>query len=73
MFDFAWARAYERVGRRYYPKLTLAAPFTPATGPRLLVRPDLRRAARCAERLLQELERYAHGHAPLERARAVPR
>ena len=38
VFDFAWARAYERVGRRYYPKLTLAAPFTPATGPRLLVR-----------------------------------
>src|SRR2546430_16741066 len=42
VFDFAWARAYERVGRRYYPKLTLAAPFTPATGPRLLVRADLR-------------------------------
>ena len=40
VFDFAWARAYERVGRRYYPKLTLATPFTPATGPRLLTRPD---------------------------------
>jgi len=38
VFDFAWARGYERLGRRYYPKLTLAAPFTPATGPRLLVR-----------------------------------
>ena len=23
VFDFAWARAYERVGRRYYPKLTV--------------------------------------------------
>ena len=45
VFDFAWARAYERIGRRYYPKLTVAAPFTPATGPRLLVRPDLDRAA----------------------------
>ncbi len=45
VFDFAWARAYERVGRRYYPKLTLAAPFTPATGPRLLVRADLDRGA----------------------------
>jgi hypothetical protein len=62
VFDFAWARAYERVGRRYYPKLTLAAPFTPATGPRLLTRPDLDAGA-VAERLLQELERYAHGHA----------
>jgi uncharacterized protein len=45
VFDFAWARAYERIGRRYYPKLTLAAPFTPATGPRLLTRPDLNAAA----------------------------
>jgi predicted N-acyltransferase len=62
VFDFAWARAYERIGRRYYPKLTLAAPFTPATGPRLLTRPDLNAAA-LRERLLQELERYAHGHA----------
>jgi uncharacterized protein len=62
VFDFAWARAYERIGRRYYPKLTLAAPFTPATGPRLLTRPGLDPGA-VAEQLLQELERYAHGHA----------
>jgi predicted N-acyltransferase len=62
VFDFAWAQAYERVGRRYYPKLTLAAPFTPATGPRLLVRADVERAAACA-RLLEELQRYADQHA----------
>jgi predicted N-acyltransferase len=37
VFDHAWADAYERAGGRYYPKLQLAAPFTPATGPRLLV------------------------------------
>src|SRR5215831_20395979 len=61
VFDFAWARAYERLGRRYYPKLTLAAPFTPATGPRLLVRADLDRE-QYAERLLAELERYAVSH-----------
>ena len=61
VFDFAWAQAYERVGRRYYPKLTLAAPFTPATGPRLLVRADVGRAAASA-RLLEELERYAEEH-----------
>jgi len=41
VFDFAWAQAYTRFGRRYYPKLTIAVPFTPATGARLLVRPDL--------------------------------
>ena len=39
VFDFAWARAYERHGLPYYPKLVSAAPFTPASGPRLLVRP----------------------------------
>ena len=44
IFDHAWADAYERAGGRYYPKLLSAAPFTPATGPRLLVRPDLDQA-----------------------------
>jgi uncharacterized protein len=61
VFDFAWARGYERLGRRYYPKLTLAAPFTPATGPRLLARPDLDRAT-VAARLLGELENHATSH-----------
>jgi predicted N-acyltransferase len=37
VFDHAWADAYERAGGRYYPKLLVAAPFTPATGRRLLV------------------------------------
>jgi predicted N-acyltransferase len=41
VFDFAWARAAESHGIAYYPKLTLAVPFTPATGPRLLVRSGL--------------------------------
>ncbi len=36
VFDWAWADAYRRHGRRYYPKLLAAVPFTPATGPRLL-------------------------------------
>ncbi|KPF72974.1 hypothetical protein IP69_02810 [Bosea sp. AAP35] len=37
VFDHGWADAYERAGGRYYPKIQVAAPFTPATGPRLLV------------------------------------
>ncbi|MDB6063770.1 MAG: family N-acetyltransferase [Verrucomicrobiaceae bacterium] len=37
VFDWAWADAYQRYGRRYYPKLLGAIPFTPATGPRLCV------------------------------------
>ena len=38
VFDHAWADAYERAGGSYYPKLQAAVPFTPVTGPRLLVR-----------------------------------
>ena len=41
IFDHSWADAYERAGGRYYPKLLSAAPFSPVTGPRLLVRPDV--------------------------------
>lgn len=37
VFDHAWADAWHRAGGSYYPKLQIAAPFTPATGPRLLM------------------------------------
>ena len=36
VFDHSWADAWHRAGGRYYPKLQIAAPFTPATGPRIL-------------------------------------
>ncbi|MGV6848420.1 MAG: GNAT family N-acetyltransferase [Marinibacterium sp.] len=39
IFDHNWAHAYEHAGGRYYPKLQIAVPFTPATGRRFLVRP----------------------------------
>lgn len=42
VFDYGWADAYERAGGRYYPKLIVAVPFTPVTGPRLLVPPGPR-------------------------------
>ncbi|HEV7156866.1 MAG TPA: GNAT family N-acetyltransferase [Caulobacteraceae bacterium] len=41
IFDHGWAEAYERAGGRYYPKLVSASPFSPVTGPRLIVRPDM--------------------------------
>jgi uncharacterized protein len=42
VFDYAWARHSEAALRTpYYPKLLLAVPFTPATGPRILIRPDV--------------------------------
>lgn len=37
VFDHSWADAYTRAGGRYYPKLQVTVPFTPVTGPRLLV------------------------------------
>ncbi len=39
VFDQGWAEAYERAGGDYYPKLQVSVPFTPVSGPRLLVRP----------------------------------
>ncbi|HET8705066.1 MAG TPA: peptidogalycan biosysnthesis protein, partial [Pseudomonadales bacterium] len=35
VFDHSWAQAFQRYGYAYYPKLLIAIPFTPATGPRL--------------------------------------
>jgi predicted N-acyltransferase len=39
IFDWGWANAAARAGLRYYPKLVIAAPATPATGPRILLAP----------------------------------
>ncbi len=38
VFDHAWAHAYERYGRDYFPKFLCAVPYSPVTGPRLLAR-----------------------------------
>ncbi|MGB1234229.1 MAG: GNAT family N-acetyltransferase [Planktomarina sp.] len=39
IFDHNFAQAYEQSGGRYYPKLQIAVPHTPATGRRFLVKP----------------------------------
>jgi predicted N-acyltransferase len=41
IFDWGWANAAQRAGLRYYPKIVVAAPHTPATGPRILLANDL--------------------------------
>ena len=56
VFDHAWADAWERAGGHYYPKLQIAAPFTPATGPRLLLS-----APGYAAPLLHAAERLCRG------------
>lgn len=41
VFDHEWAHAFERAGGRYYPKLQACVPFTPVTGPRILLAPSM--------------------------------
>lgn len=40
VFDHGWAEAFIQNNRNYYPKLQVSIPFTPVTGPRLLVHPS---------------------------------
>jgi hypothetical protein len=57
VFDHGWADAFERAGGSYYPKLQVAAPFSPVPGPRLLVHPASGlRAAALAQGLRQVCE-----------------
>ncbi|SLN18793.1 hypothetical protein ROJ8625_00649 [Roseivivax jejudonensis] len=48
IFDHSWAHAFERAGGRYYPKLQIAVPFTPATGRRFLTKPGFEAEGRAA-------------------------
>jgi predicted N-acyltransferase len=58
VFDHSWAHAYERAGGKYYPKLQLSVPFSPVTGPRLLVpEGELQRARQLS--LLQGAQQVA--------------
>ena len=59
VFDHNWAHAYERAGGRYYPKLQVAVPFTPATGRRFLTRPGHEEVGTAA--LLQGALQIAEG------------
>jgi hypothetical protein len=45
VFDHSWADALHRIGGRYYPKMQIAAPFTPAPGRRFLTENETVRAA----------------------------
>ncbi|MFX4227461.1 MAG: GNAT family N-acetyltransferase [Porticoccaceae bacterium] len=50
VFDWTWADAFHRYGRPYFPKLVSAIPFTPVTGPRLLICKDS-----CPEEILPQI------------------
>lgn len=59
VFDWAWADAYARLGRDYYPKLVSMVPYSPVTGPRLLLAPDTHPSLR--EALIEAVDTLAEG------------
>jgi predicted N-acyltransferase len=73
VFDHSWADAWERAGGHYYPKLQIAAPFTPVAGPRLLLADPA-----CAAPLLRAAETlcrrngWSSAHATFVEAAQVP-
>jgi predicted N-acyltransferase len=56
IFDHSWANAFENAGGQYYPKLLSAIPFTPATGPRFLIRDDNLHKDKIFELLVNTIE-----------------
>lgn len=73
VFDHAWADAWERAGGDYYPKLQIAAPFTPVSGPRLLLSDDSYAAPllRAAEQVCR-MEGWSSAHATFVEEGQVP-
>ena len=59
VFDHSWANAYHQHGFAYYPKWIAAIPFTPVTGPRLLLRPGTQ-LNECLSTLKQAQEAWAN-------------
>jgi uncharacterized protein len=61
VFDWSWADAYARHQLRYYPKLLSAIPFTPASGPRLLIAEHAERGTVIA-RIVEEMRKQLSQH-----------
>ncbi len=74
VFDHAWADAWQRAGGNYYPKLQICVPFTPATGPRLLLgdRPDLAPALIAAAEQVARDHKLSSAHATFIAPEQVP-
>ena len=73
VFDHGWADAWERAGGSYYPKIQLAAPFTPVPGPRLLLRdPALAPALIAGIETLVERNDLSSAHATFVAPEQVP-
>ncbi len=73
VFDHGWADAWERAGGQYYPKLQIAAPFSPVPGPRLLLRdPDLAPALIAALEAVTDQSGLSSAHATFIAPDEVP-
>jgi hypothetical protein len=55
VFDWSWAQSYARAGLEYYPKQLAAIPFTPVTGPRLLMAPQVSAQGEAGSELREQL------------------
>ena len=73
VFDHGWADAWQRAGGDYYPKLQVAAPFSPVPGPRLLLRdPGVAPALIAALQAVTDQHRLSSAHATFVAADQVP-
>lgn len=73
VFDHSWADAYQRAGGSYYPKLQIAAPFTPASGPRLLLSdPELARPLLQGAELVCQQNGFSSAHATFVDKAQIP-
>jgi predicted N-acyltransferase len=73
VFDHGWADAWQRAGGAYYPKIQIAAPFSPVPGPRLLLRdPDLAPALIAAAETLVDRNELSSAHATFVEESQLP-
>jgi hypothetical protein len=60
VFDHSWAEAYAQHGLDYYPKLLVATPYSPITGPRWLTSLDADTAGALITEILPQITRQSH-------------
>ena len=59
VFDWSWADAYKRAGLDYYPKYVVSIPYTPASGPRILVDAAHEQQTEIRQGLVQAVQQLA--------------
>lgn len=62
VFDWSWAEAYEQAGGQYYPKLISAIPFSPVSGPRLMIHPAVPDPEALQQAMLMQMQALCEAH-----------